>query len=641
MKNFLLLLCLLFLPIVVEAKKSNDPLAYQWAYNHIGAYEAWDQATGSRNVVVAVLDNGFDSFHPDLVGNVWQNEDEIADNNLDDDRNGYVDDVWGWNFFDNNNNPRVEVDNLSEEERQLGVVNHATIVAGLIGAQGDNGLDGVGLNWQVKLMNVKVLGNSGNGSFGNFAEAVRYAADNGADIINISIVSGSLDEEITAALKYAFQKGILIVAAAGNDSADLNQRPAYPVCLDVVDKDIFIFGVNAINQDHHLALFSNYGSKCIDLTAPGQGLNSTVRFSPANGLNERYGENWHGTSFATPLVSGAAALIKSIQPAWGPKEISFALTSTVHHTPGQDETIYANLFGAGLLQVDKAVAYAVSQLKNRQEINHIDIFDSTSGMTQAYDVLKNNRASHKNSALLGIDKVVSFQQDGLTYFATAKYAGHGVEIKIFDSEWRELNVWSATASGSMDLAISDIRGDAEPEVVLAPQHASRQVYGVYSLAGAFIEEKLGDVELGGVKLAVLGKKIFIFHKGEIKEFENNKLVKKINIALNSASGFGVGDVDGDGQEEYILSPEAGNLPYLFFYNQAGELGRKFLAYDTTYIGGLNLQVGDYDRNKTAEVIVAPISGSLPARVWSGRVKKLVEWPLFFITGVKKIGILVY
>src|SRR3989339_2066424 len=164
-KHYFLLLAIIFSPMVVLAKVPNDPYFSQWSFEDTGVYKAWDYGTGSRDVVVAIIDNGFDTFHPDLIDNVWKNENEISQNGIDDDKNGYIDDYYGWNFLENNNDPRPNVSNLTEDEKKAGVFNHATIVAGIIGAKGNNGLDGAGINWEVRLMNLKILGNNGTGQF--------------------------------------------------------------------------------------------------------------------------------------------------------------------------------------------------------------------------------------------------------------------------------------------------------------------------------------------------------------------------------------------------------------------------------------------------------------------------------------------
>ena len=219
-------------------------------------------------------------FIQDLRNNLWQNKKEIRNNQIDDDENGYIDDVYGWNFLDNNNDPRPSVLGLADSEKKEALFNHGTLVAGIIGAVGNNKLGISGINWRVKLMNLKVVGNDGIGSMSALTEAIYYAVDNGADIINISMVGPDEDGKVVEAIKYAYEQGVVIIAAGGNNYFSLNDEPLYPVCADKDEKENWVLGVSAISESHHLAMFSNIGSDCIDITAPGVNITSTIRFSP-------------------------------------------------------------------------------------------------------------------------------------------------------------------------------------------------------------------------------------------------------------------------------------------------------------------------------------------------------------------------
>ncbi|HBU06912.1 MAG TPA: hypothetical protein DEB09_02420 [Candidatus Magasanikbacteria bacterium] len=652
MRKLLLLWLFVFIPkLVLATTISNDPFFTQWAYKDIGLFDAWDYTTGSGDVVVAILDNGFDTFHPDLRDNVWKNENEIPNNHEDDDKNGYVDDVWGWNFLEDNNDPRVLIDDLSDEERESGVFNHATVVAGLIGAKGNNELDGVGMNWQVKMMNLKVLGNSGSGSYKNFSKAIHYAVDNGADVINISIVSSLLDEDVAEAIKYAFESGVVVVTAAGNDAVYLNKKPYYPICQDT-DEDFLIFGVNAITPDHHLANFSNFGSNCVDFTAPGKGLSSTLRFSPTNGLNQRYGGNWNGTSFAAPLISGAVALIKSIQPTWGSREIFFAITSTVHHTPGQDETVYANLFGAGLLQIDKAVKYAFDRLSFSRVINNILSFDSDTGNVENKN-LKDNIKFGINEKLKNISDAQSFLDKGELKFVTvSEPIDNKIIVVIYDKDWQVINSWEVEAFGFLDLATGDVRGDSKKEIILSPRYADKQVYKIFDLTGKELDELTIEGKHQGVQIDLVREKVnekqkivtvYNFNGLNLNIFdEQNKIIKEWSVNdVKSVGDFKIGDIDGDKEMEFVIVAGTGEIPYLLYFETDGKLKRKFTAYDSSYKGGVDLEIGDYNYDGSDDVVVQPLDNSQLTRVWSGKVKKMAEWSTFIGQSVKNARILVY
>ncbi|MFH0966189.1 MAG: S8 family peptidase [Methanobacteriota archaeon] len=252
----------------------------------ISAEEAWKYSTGSSEIVVAVLDSGVDYTHPDLAENIWTNPGEIPDNGIDDDGNGFIDDVHGWNFQGNNNS--VMDDN-----------GHGTHCAGIIGAIGDNHIGVTGVNWKVRIMPLKFMDNSGNGYISDAVSAILYANRMGADVISCSWsgtqYSNALEDAISASPS-------IVVCAAGNGGSDDDSTPIYPATNDCPN----IITVAATDASDNLASFSNYGVKSVDIAAPGVEIASTY---PGN----QYAY-MSGTSMATPYVSGVAALLKSINP---------------------------------------------------------------------------------------------------------------------------------------------------------------------------------------------------------------------------------------------------------------------------------------------------------------------------------------
>ncbi|MFA5062112.1 MAG: S8 family peptidase [Patescibacteria group bacterium] len=343
-----------------KAQAPNDPkYALQAPYlQQINAPGAWGYTTGTKSVVVAVTDTGVDIDHPDLENNIWTNTKEIPNNSVDDDRNGYVDDVYGWNFVEDNNDVTLSAIKQSDDSQ---AVVHGTVLAGLIGAVGNNGIDGTGVNWNVKIMPLRVMDSSGNGALISVAKAVDYAVANGAGIISLSIIGDVNDSVFEQSLKNAYKKGVLIVSAAGNDrlfgDGDLSKNKHYPICADSGDLDNWILGVTAVDLKDKLSDFADYGS-CVDLSAPGEGIFSTELLSPANGYTKEFDGAWYGTSFSAPLAAGAAALVKSIRPDWDAKEIIADLLSTADDIDGLNPQFIGQL-GYGRLNVGRAVAKAV------------------------------------------------------------------------------------------------------------------------------------------------------------------------------------------------------------------------------------------------------------------------------------------
>lgn len=297
----------------------NDPgLPSQWVMNDpgFGASQAWDVTTGSRSVVVGIIDSGVDLTHPDLAANIWTNPGEIAGNGLDDDNNGYIDDVHGWNFVENNNNVQDGY-------------GHGTHVAGIVGAVGDNGLGVTGINWQVSIMPLRFQNNSGLGFTGEAIAAINYATmmrrDHG---INIVVTNNSwgggigVSSILREAIRVQGEAGITFVAAAGNGGVNSDISPRYPGSYDLPN----VLAVAATDDYGNLAGFSNYGAVSVDLGAPGVGIYSTFP-------NGSYG-SMAGTSMAAPHVTGIVALLSAAKPGITVAQVRSAILGTVDPLPG-------------------------------------------------------------------------------------------------------------------------------------------------------------------------------------------------------------------------------------------------------------------------------------------------------------------
>lgn len=376
MAAFLAMVFLAYPSALVLAKVPNDPKysLQKSFYKQIGAPAAWDYTVGTSSVTVAVIDVGVDITNNDLKENIWQNQKELPDNGIDDDRNGFIDDMHGWNFVENNNDIAISVIKVSDDS---GAVSHGTILAGLIGAVGDNNVLGTGLNWQIKIMPLRAIDSDGNGSLNDVAKAINYAVKNGADIISISFVgdknSFSLQESLFNARKY----GVLVVAAAGNNRNDgtgddnLSKNKQYPICLDFENSENWILGVTAVDKNDKLSDFANYGA-CVDISAPGESIYSTQRYAPQYGYSKNFGGPWSGSSFSAPLVAGAAALIKSVRSDWGSKEIIADLLATADDIDSLNPGLVGQS-GYGRLNVGRAVSRA---LESRPAIVPPLVFES-------------------------------------------------------------------------------------------------------------------------------------------------------------------------------------------------------------------------------------------------------------------------
>ncbi|MBK9139810.1 MAG: tandem-95 repeat protein [Verrucomicrobia bacterium] len=283
----------------------------------IKATEAWAYSTGSRAVTVAVIDTGIDYFHPDLEANIWVNPGEIPGNGEDDDGNGYVDDVYGFDF-------------VSEDSDPMDDQVHGTHVAGIIGAVGNNRIGVSGVCWEVSLMALKAFNDRGEAMLSDVIEAIEYAIANGARILNASWGQTDQSRALAEAITAAHRAGLIIVASAGNANTDALAYPAaYPEPITVA----------ALDAQDRRAIFSNFGWY-VDLAAPGDLIFSTFH-------ENRY-DLLSGTSMAAPQVSGVAALVLARQPEFTNTEVETILRNSV------DELRSDRPIGGGRINAGKA-----------------------------------------------------------------------------------------------------------------------------------------------------------------------------------------------------------------------------------------------------------------------------------------------
>jgi subtilisin family serine protease len=308
----------------------NDPSRGNQAYlNNIKAREAWDVTRGDTSVVIAIVDTGVDWQHPDLAANIWRNYKEIPNNGIDDDGNGYKDDIRGWDFGGAN---RLE-DNSPREETPT----HGTLVAGLASAVSDNGIGVAGVGFKCKIMPVKATNLEAPNSILYGFKGIAYAAENGADIINCSWGSSGYSQVEQEVIDYATSLGALVVAAAGNEG---NNCPGYPAAYR------HVLAVAATTSNDRLATFSSFGY-WVDLAAPGTSIYGTWQPSTYTSFQQ-------GTSFSSPLVAGVAALVKAQHPNWSPgavaEKVRLACDNISSQNPGFDRQL-----GYGRANAQRAV----------------------------------------------------------------------------------------------------------------------------------------------------------------------------------------------------------------------------------------------------------------------------------------------
>ena len=315
----------------------NDPSYSQlYGMTRISAPAAWDTTTGSSSIVVAVIDTGVNYNHEDLTTNMWRNPGEIVGNNVDDDGNGFVDDVYGYDFINSDNDPND--DN-----------SHGSHCAGTIGATGNNGLGVAGVNWNVRIMALKTHASNGNSTAAAVIAAFQYATMMKNRGVNIRVTSSSwsgapeapgYDQALKDAIDAAGNAGILNVFASGNGARNIDPSPEYPASYNSPS----ILSIAASDSNDNKASFSNYGVVSVDVAAPGVSILSTVLGTSSYGFKS-------GTSMATPHTAGAAALLAAANPSLSMQSLKATLMNTVDTLPQWN----GNVLTGGRINVAKAI----------------------------------------------------------------------------------------------------------------------------------------------------------------------------------------------------------------------------------------------------------------------------------------------
>lgn len=315
--------------IVERAQMTPDDtrFAEQWALRNtrasagqspgsdIRASQAWQFTTGSPQTLVAVVDGGVDFSHPDLAANRWRNAGELL-NGRDDDRNGYANDLHGWDWV---------ADSAEVKDEQ----GHGTAVAGLIAAEGNNGAGVAGVMWRASLMSLRVLDAGGTGDVASAVEAIDYAVAEGAHVINCSWGTEAESRALRDAIARAAARGVVVVASAGNGGRDNDAQGYYPASYDLPN----VIAVAATDGADGLAGWSNRGAARVHVAAPGVGLLTTAK-------GGEYAEV-DGTSAAAALVSGVAGLIKTLRPALKPERVREAVVRTARVVSGLEGKVAA------------------------------------------------------------------------------------------------------------------------------------------------------------------------------------------------------------------------------------------------------------------------------------------------------------
>lgn len=591
MINKIIIFTILFiLPFSALAITPNDTFFdNQWYLNQIQAGDAWDIEQGSSEVVIAIIDTAMDITHPDLDGNIWKNEDEIPGNGIDDDNNDYIDDVNGWDFVYDDNDPSPDFHGSYVEDG----ISHGTATASIAAAEGNNKNGITGLSWHSKIMPLKVMDGTGTGYSEYVAKAIYYAIDNGADVINLSFMGFRWSDDMNTAVKRAWEAGIVVVAASGNTpdyigGTDLNEFDEYPACIDQYEDDQWVLGVSATDTLDQKALFSNYGSMCIDISAPGMDMFSARTYRPEYpGFDVFYNDDWSGTSFSTPVVSGVAALIKSLNPGLSAPEINHILIASGDDIDG----VNPNYEGELGKRLNAYKALVMSQLL-AENGSVVTIGSPKNSKPLVYKLGRNGDVKNSFSAYenyyLGFDaEIGDLNGNGFHEILIGAGRGGGPQVRIFTESGRLLGQFFAYDErfrGGVYVALGDINGDGSQEIITSPGAGGGPHILVYDdhaeIRGNFMAY---DPEYrGGVKLAA----------GDIDADDSDEIItafyvdNKLNIRTFRRSGTLVSefvrdgvsgevlidahDVNLDGADEILLAYKKGSEVFVNILDKNGQ-----------------------------------------------------------------------
>ncbi|MBI5466578.1 MAG: S8 family serine peptidase [Candidatus Kerfeldbacteria bacterium] len=621
----------------------NDPgyKSQQGYWEKIKAPEAWERPQNlSLRPVIAVLDSGVDIDNPDLKPNIWFNPWEVPKDGQDNDNNGYADDVYGWDFVQNVADPKPKFETDWNEV----AMQHGTIVAGVAAAVGNNSGGVTGLAWSARIMPLRVLNSHGVGDTVTVARGINYAVDNHADIINLSFVGNLSDPVLEDAISRAYRAGVLVVAASGNEAAvgvDMNKIPQYPVCDDGPNGENQVIGVGAVDDRDVRAEFSNYGARCIDLSAPGVRIFSTQFVDDARpGFKEPYGGYWSGTSVAAPMVSGALALLKANFSTLSPSQLRDILIASGDVldlvNPGLSRQLGRRLNLKAAFELASGARFPQKHpllvAPQQGTLSEVSTYDISGEMVQKFLAYLPSFKQGLNIASGDVDG------DGQPDIITAPRPGGGPHIRIFNQKGEiefQFMAMNEKFRGGLSVASADFTGDGKAEIVIGPGKGSANLVRIYDGDGTLryqfmpyepsylggVNVAAGDVDGDGQPEVVTAPSglarlpVRVFDKFGNKKAEFYPYPASFRGGVN----LSIGDVDSDGRPDIVAAPGSGGGPQIRVFNYRGKVLLQFFAYAKNFRGGVNLAVGDVDGDGANEIISTPgASGGPHLRVFTAK-----------------------
>ena len=635
----------LFFPLfsVKAGLTPNDPYYLrQWYLPKIEADSAWTKIKETPDITIAVIDSGVDISNPDLKNNIWVNTKEIPGNGIDDDHNGFIDDVNGWDFVSNVPDPSPKFDNAWTEAG----VSHGTMVAGIIGAEGNNNKGVTGVTWKSNIMPLRVLNDKGEGKISSVVRAIDYAVANGADIINLSFVTYNYNDSLYGAISRAYKAGVIVVAAAGNDQSNgegrnTSKSPIYPACMDGPNGENMVIGVAATDALDQKTTFSSYGFNCIDIAAPGISFFNTVTYGGnPEASDQNYDGYWSGTSMASPVVSGVMALVAQVNPDLSSSEIVNLVLGSANNISQLNPT-YLGQLGHGRVNANSAVNLARDKMYDHvtrllvapsSGNNKIRVASVSGTIISEFSVPDLKNGFNVSSG--------DVNGDGESEIVLAAEQGNEPWVRIYDKNGKLLKQFLAYAKnfrGGVRLAVGDFDNNGIADIVVAPGVGGGPHVRIFNGDGRILRQffvddaktrggasiAIGDVDSNGQNELIVGAGVN--RPPFVKIYSNQAKLQGSFLAFPKTytGGVNIAVAGIYGRKDHhkqsiVVAPFGKYKPLVRIYNNLGTLKKEFLAYGDNWQGGINIAVGDISNDGLGEIITGAKSGATPhVRVFGG------------------------
>jgi len=642
----ILILTLSLLPLTqVNALTPNDPLyPDQWYIPHIEADATWEILPNDNQTIVAVIDTGIDFNHEDIKSRIYANPNESENSGRDKDRNGYINDIHGWDFVDDDQDPFPTID-----ENEPTGTHHGTAVASIIAAEINNAKGMAGVSNNVKIMPLRALSKTGEAFMEDIVDAIDYAVDNGAKVINISFIGNEDSRLLNDALQRAYDNDVTVIAAMGNNAdggEDLDNTKMFPVCSPGNAKDNVVIGVVSTTQSDKRAEFSNYGSACADISAPGT--NMTVALATTD-FSGKYDNLWQGTSLSAPIVSGAIATMKSKYTNATPSELLLAIQLSADPIARDGQEYMPGALGSGRINVKRAIETLPKLIAKRpkewgekpEDIEELKD-EGTKFVPLAvgagpgdppvltlFDVngFKNSWNAYAEQFKGGVNVAIGILDNKGYSIVTGPGEGGGPHIRVFDELGNikaQFFAFDESYSGGVDVAIGDVTGDGNKEIIVVPGKNHDPVVRVFTPTGELIKEL--DIDSTGAPLRVTAGNLDASNADEIivSEYAGGESTVRVywlkdNLRVASYQAYallmdrGVSSAVMPLEDRGIIysgtGPGAG--PHIRSFDRTGDLYGQFFAFDSENRAGVDVTVWEPYLDGQYTLVVSSVENGLP------------------------------